>query len=186
MRNSPLSPGLAEQDVRREGTSWSLCSGQCSPLRPARVQGVLALEAEPRECRHSDVQPRYPNPCMETAHSPSQVDMSAPPAQQLPHQPSVLLDAVLNINLLLLQGNTALSPPALAAAPVPAPACLSSPGGLFTGTVYKSSGQHSSPRAGGTGRSSWINSHTRKEIPTPHVSALGWAGGRQVQQQQLQ
>lgn len=51
-----------------------------------------------------------PKPCTEASHSPSQVDMSIPTAQQLPHQPPILLDAVLDINLLLLQGNKVLSP----------------------------------------------------------------------------
>lgn len=55
------------------------------------------------------MQPCSPKPCTETPHSPSQVDMSIASAQQLPHQPPVLPDAVLDINLLLLQGNKALS-----------------------------------------------------------------------------
>lgn len=89
-----------------------------------------------------------PSPCTATSHSPSQVDVSVPAVQQLPHQPLVLLDPVLNINFLLLQGNTVLSLPALAAALAPAPACLPGAWGLFSEAAYKSSGQHSRPEQG--------------------------------------
>lgn len=58
------------------------------------------------------MQPCSLKPCTESSHSPSQVDMSILIAQQLPQQLPILPDAVLDINLLLLQGNKALSPPA--------------------------------------------------------------------------
>ena len=46
-------------------------------------------------------------------------------------------------------------------------------------------GAEQPPRAGDTGRSSYINSHTGKKISTPPVSALGWVGGRWVQRDLL-
>lgn len=100
--------------------------------------------------------------------------MSTPAAQQLPHQPSVLLDAVLNINLLLLQGNTPLSPPALAAAPAPAPARLTGPWGLFSGAVCKSSGQCSPPARGALGEA--VRSTLTQGRESPHLMSVHWDG----------
>lgn len=101
MTNVPLSPGLLEQDIQRGGMSC-----------PAATGGRFE-EMPPGRWRSRNVQPCSPKPCTETSHSPSQVDMSIPTAQQLPHQPPVLPDAVLDVNFLLLQGNKALSPPAV-------------------------------------------------------------------------
>lgn len=88
--------------------------------------------------------------------------MSTPAGQQLPHQPSVLLDAVLNVHLLLLQGNTALSLPV-----APAPIW---PLGFLPGAAHKSSKKYSpfgEWGAPGAWQSSWTNSCTGKGNPTP-------------------
>lgn len=49
--------------------------------------------------------------------------------------------------------------------------------------LFARAGGSTAPTAGSTGRSSWINHHTGKGIPIPHISTLGGVGGRYVQQQ---
>lgn len=105
------------------------------------------------------------------SHSPSQVDVSIPTAQQLPHQLPVLPDAVLDINLLLLQGNKALSS---------SPQLLLS--GLFPGAVCRSSGQHSPLELKALGEAVGSITSVGKRNSTPIVcTGMGWwemgAGG---------
>lgn len=103
--------------------------------------------------------------------------MSTPAGQQLPHQPSVLLDAVLNVHLLLLQGNTVLSLPV-------APALIW-PLGFLPGAVHKSPKQHSPFGEWGAlvaWQSSGTNSCTGKGNPTPRPLQSDRVSGRWVQE----
>lgn len=94
--------------------------------------------------------------------------MSIPTAQQLPHQPPVLPDAVLDINLLFLQGNKALSSPALEQ-----PQLLLSE--LFSGAVNRSSGQHSPLELKALGEAVGLITSVEKRNPTPNVcTGMGW------------
>lgn len=110
------------------------------------------------------MQPCSPKSCTETSHSPSQVDMSILSAQQLPHQAPVLPDAMLDINLLFLQGNKALSSPA-----------LEQPQLLLSGAVNRSSGQHSPLELKALGEAVGSITSAEKRNPTPNVcTGMGW------------
>jgi len=165
VRNGTLSPGLAEQDIRRGGTSWCHCSSRCSPPRPAGVQGVLALEAGLRERLQGGGEAVTCTPLPQPLrgalsltqpgrHERSRCSAAPTPAFGSPgcgaeHKPSPPAE------------NMVLSPPALAAAPAP---------GLFSGAVWQSSGQHSPPE-------NQLDQLSHREAD-PHTSCLctgmGW------------